>query len=148
MVEQVRRVAELITEITRTPHKQTNKLNQVINLFTKNPNDLGNQLGDATDLLHHIINNLTNLTNLLNTNVHGTDRAKITAQAHGLRTTKTTTRPKKPIFNNLKKILNESNVLLTLTDPQIYNSNSIQKTHHALRPHENTQTQKKTNKIF
>ncbi|MBI3531936.1 MAG: hypothetical protein HY068_05630 [Burkholderiales bacterium] len=34
--------------------------------------------------------------------------------------------PQEPVFNDLKKILNEADVLLALADPQIYNSSSIQ----------------------
>ena len=48
------------------------------------------------------------------------------AQARGLRVVGVTVRPEEPVFSGLKKILDESDVLLALADPQIYNSNSIQ----------------------
>lgn len=48
------------------------------------------------------------------------------AQARGLRVVGETVRPEEPVFSGLKKILDESDVLLALADPQIYNSNSIQ----------------------
>jgi ABC-type uncharacterized transport system substrate-binding protein len=48
------------------------------------------------------------------------------AQARGLRIVGVSVRPDEPVFNGLKKILDESDLLLALADPQIYNSNSIQ----------------------
>lgn len=48
------------------------------------------------------------------------------AQARGLRVVGVAVRPEEPVFAGLKKILEESDVLLALADPQIYNSNSIQ----------------------
>jgi putative ABC transport system substrate-binding protein len=48
------------------------------------------------------------------------------AQARGLRVVGVPVRPDEPVFAGLKKILDESDVLLALADPQIYNSNSIQ----------------------
>lgn len=48
------------------------------------------------------------------------------AQARGLRVVGVPVRPEEPVFAGLKKILDESDVLLALADPQIYNSNSIQ----------------------
>lgn len=48
------------------------------------------------------------------------------AQARGLRVVGVSVRPDEPVFAGLKKILDESDVLLALADPQIYNSNSIQ----------------------
>ncbi|MCZ8251506.1 MAG: ABC transporter substrate binding protein [Hylemonella sp.] len=48
------------------------------------------------------------------------------AQARGLRMVGVPVRPEEPVFAGLKKILDESDVLLALADPQIYNSNSIQ----------------------
>lgn len=48
------------------------------------------------------------------------------AQARGLRVVGVPMRADEPVFNGLKKILDESDLLLALADPQIYNSNSIQ----------------------
>ncbi len=48
------------------------------------------------------------------------------AQARGLQVVGVSVRPDEPVFNGLKKILDESDLLLALADPQIYNSNSIQ----------------------
>lgn len=48
------------------------------------------------------------------------------AQARGLRVVGVPVRPDEPVFAGLKKILDESDVLLALADPHIYNSNSIQ----------------------
>lgn len=48
------------------------------------------------------------------------------AQVRGLRVVGVPVRPDEPVFSGLKKILDESDVLLALADPQIYNSNSIQ----------------------
>ena len=48
------------------------------------------------------------------------------AQARSLRVVGVPVRPEEPVFAGLKKILDESDVLLALADPQIYNSNSIQ----------------------
>lgn len=48
------------------------------------------------------------------------------AQARGLRIVGAPVKPDEPVFNGLKKILDESDLLLAMADPQIYNSNSIQ----------------------
>jgi putative ABC transport system substrate-binding protein len=48
------------------------------------------------------------------------------AQARSLRVVGGTPRPDEPLYGSLKKILDESDVLLALADPQIYNSSSIQ----------------------
>jgi len=48
------------------------------------------------------------------------------AQARGLRVVGVPVRPDEPVYTGLRKILDESDVLLALADPQIYNSNSIQ----------------------
>jgi ABC-type uncharacterized transport system substrate-binding protein len=48
------------------------------------------------------------------------------ALARGLRVVGVPVKPDEPVFNGLKKILDESDLLLALADPQIYNSNSIQ----------------------
>ena len=48
------------------------------------------------------------------------------AQQRGLRVVGVSLKPEEPIYGGLKKILDESDVLLALADPQIYNSNSIQ----------------------
>jgi putative ABC transport system substrate-binding protein len=51
---------------------------------------------------------------------------EVAAQARSLRVVGVPVRPEEPVFAGLKKILDESDVLLALADPQIYNSNSIQ----------------------
>lgn len=48
------------------------------------------------------------------------------AQARGLTVVGAAVRPDEPVFNGLKKILDESDVLLAIASPQIYNSNTIQ----------------------
>lgn len=48
------------------------------------------------------------------------------AQARGLRVVGVQVKPEEPVFNGLKKILDESDLLLALADPQIYNASSIQ----------------------
>lgn len=48
------------------------------------------------------------------------------AQTRGLKLVGAQVKPAEPVFSELKKILNEADVLLALADPQIYNSNSIQ----------------------
>lgn len=48
------------------------------------------------------------------------------AQARGLKVVGVQIKPEEPVFNGLKKILDESDLLLALADPQIYNSSSIQ----------------------
>jgi len=48
------------------------------------------------------------------------------AQTRGLKVVGVPVRPDEPVFNGLKKILDESDLLLALADPQIYNSSSIQ----------------------
>lgn len=48
------------------------------------------------------------------------------AQARGLKVVGVPVKPDEPVFNGLKKILDESDLLLAMADPQIYNSNSIQ----------------------
>ena len=48
------------------------------------------------------------------------------AQSRGLRINATVVRPEEPVYNGLRKILGESDVLLALADPQIYNSGSVQ----------------------
>ncbi|MDP3699556.1 MAG: ABC transporter substrate binding protein [Hylemonella sp.] len=48
------------------------------------------------------------------------------AQARGLRVVGVSVKPGEPVFNGLKKILDESDLLLALADPQLYNSSSIQ----------------------
>ena len=48
------------------------------------------------------------------------------AQARGLKVVGVPVKPDEPVFNGLKKILDESDLLLALADPQIYNSSSIQ----------------------
>ncbi len=48
------------------------------------------------------------------------------AQARGLRVVSVVVRPDEPVFSGLKKIVGESDVLLALADPQIYNSASLQ----------------------
>ncbi len=48
------------------------------------------------------------------------------AQARGLKVVGVPVRPDEPVFNGLKKILDESDLLLALADPQIYNGSSIQ----------------------
>ncbi len=51
---------------------------------------------------------------------------ELAAQARGLKVVGVTVRPDEPVFSGLKKILAESDVLLALADPQIYNSASLQ----------------------
>ena len=51
---------------------------------------------------------------------------EVAAQARGLKLVGAVVRPDEPIFSGLKKILPESNLLLAVADPQIYNSSSIQ----------------------
>jgi ABC-type uncharacterized transport system substrate-binding protein len=48
------------------------------------------------------------------------------AQARGMRLVRVLVNPEQPVYSGLKKILDESDVLLALADPQIYNSSSIQ----------------------
>ena len=48
------------------------------------------------------------------------------AQVRGLKVVGVAVRPDEPVFNGLKKLLEESDLLLALADPQIYNSHSIQ----------------------
>jgi len=48
------------------------------------------------------------------------------AQARGLQVVSATVRPDEMVFNGLKKILDESDLLLATADPNVYNSNSIQ----------------------
>lgn len=48
------------------------------------------------------------------------------AQARGIKVVGVPVKPEEPVFNGLKKILDESDLLLALADPQIYNSSSIQ----------------------
>lgn len=48
------------------------------------------------------------------------------AVARNLKLVSARVRPQEPVFNDLKKILDEVDVLLALADPQIYNSSSIQ----------------------
>jgi len=48
------------------------------------------------------------------------------AQARGLQVVGATVKPDEQVFKGLKKILDESDLLLAMADPHIYNSNSIQ----------------------
>ncbi len=48
------------------------------------------------------------------------------AQARGLKLVGVVVRPEEPVFNSLKKILDESDLLLAVANPQIYNSGTIQ----------------------
>lgn len=48
------------------------------------------------------------------------------AQARGFRVVGVSVKPDEPVFNGLKKILDGSDLLLALADPQVYNSSSIQ----------------------
>ncbi len=48
------------------------------------------------------------------------------AQSRGLKVVGVQVKSEEPVFNGLKKILDESDLLLALADPQIYNSSSIQ----------------------
>lgn len=48
------------------------------------------------------------------------------AQARGLKVVGVALKPEEPVFTGLKKILDESDLLLAVADPQIYNSASIQ----------------------
>lgn len=48
------------------------------------------------------------------------------AQARGLTVVGVSVRPDVPMFNSLKKILDEADLLLALADPHVYNSSSIQ----------------------
>ncbi len=48
------------------------------------------------------------------------------AQARGLQVVGAVVRPNELVFNGLKKILDQSDLLLAMADPQIYNSTSIQ----------------------
>jgi ABC-type uncharacterized transport system substrate-binding protein len=48
------------------------------------------------------------------------------AQARGLKLVSAHIKPAEPIFTELKKILDEADLLLAMADPQIYNSGSIQ----------------------
>lgn len=48
------------------------------------------------------------------------------AQARGLTVVGETVRADDPVFNSLKKILDEADFLLAIANPQIYNSNTIQ----------------------
>lgn len=48
------------------------------------------------------------------------------AQSRGLKVESVHVNSQEPVFNGLKKILDESDLLLALADPQIYNSSSIQ----------------------
>jgi len=49
-----------------------------------------------------------------------------TAQSRGLKLVSVQVKPEGPVFVGLKKILAETELLLALADPQIYNSSSIQ----------------------
>lgn len=51
---------------------------------------------------------------------------ELAAQARGFKLVGATVRPDEPVFSGLKKILAESDVLLALADPMIYNSASLQ----------------------
>jgi len=48
------------------------------------------------------------------------------AQARGLKLVGAAVQPEEPVFNGLKKVLPDANLLLALADPQIYNSSSLQ----------------------
>jgi hypothetical protein len=48
------------------------------------------------------------------------------AQARGLKIVGVAVKPNEQVFNGLKKLLDESDLLLAVADPQIYNSTSIQ----------------------
>lgn len=48
------------------------------------------------------------------------------AQVRGLKLVGVTVRPDEPVYSGLKKLLDESDVLLAVANPQIYNSNTIQ----------------------
>ena len=48
------------------------------------------------------------------------------AQARGLQVVGATVKPDELVFNSLKKILDDADLLLAMADPHIYNSNSIQ----------------------
>ena len=48
------------------------------------------------------------------------------AQARGLQLVSAAVKPDELVFNGLKKILGESDLLLAMADPHVYNSNSIQ----------------------
>lgn len=48
------------------------------------------------------------------------------AGARNLKLVSARVRPQEPVFSELKKILDEADLLLALADPQIYNSSSIQ----------------------
>lgn len=53
-------------------------------------------------------------------------RLEEAAQSRGLKLVSAHVKPAEPIFAELKKILDESDLLLALADPQVYNSGSIQ----------------------
>ncbi len=48
------------------------------------------------------------------------------AETRSLKLVSAQVQPQEPVFNDLRKILEEADVLLALADPQIYNSSSIQ----------------------
>lgn len=48
------------------------------------------------------------------------------AAARGLKLVSTQVTPNEPVFNGLKQILDDSDVLLAMADPQVYNPGSIQ----------------------
>lgn len=48
------------------------------------------------------------------------------AQVRGLKVVGVSVKPDEPVFNGLKKILDDADLLLAIADPQIYNSHSIQ----------------------
>jgi ABC-type uncharacterized transport system substrate-binding protein len=48
------------------------------------------------------------------------------AQARGLRVVGATVAPQEPVFNGLRRVLEESDVLLAVASPQIYNAQTIQ----------------------
>lgn len=48
------------------------------------------------------------------------------AQARGLQVVGATVKPDELVFNGLKKILDDADLLLAIADPHVYNSNSIQ----------------------
>lgn len=57
---------------------------------------------------------------------HNESMLEAAAQARGLKVVGVPVREDVPMFSSLKRILDESDLLLALADPQVYNSSSIQ----------------------
>jgi putative tryptophan/tyrosine transport system substrate-binding protein len=65
---------------------------------------------------------------LLSSDLQGHQEASLDelAEARGMKLVRVLVNPEQSVYSGLKRILDESDVLLALADPQIYNSSSIQ----------------------